>query len=335
MKYLRKFNEEISHGKVNDIVDGLINAKISEKEKELGRKLTSEEIENVCDEVIYNPKVRRISTEISKREDSYWINIRNILKEYYKTGQITDKNGVTKKVTYSELQDIITQMALENEEDAKVKAQADLAAKEASKSDLQKKLESLPELTAYWFLFGTEDGLYSANIKFRKLIESDGKKIAEFIPVTAKKVSEKGDGKKPYRYFSDEHFFTFEITEDGFISDNICKEFVQLAKASDGDGDYVFWWMNSTDPNEKIPAIFVGMDRKSINQLKGVIGLPLNQSIKLNGKKIGVFGDDFEDWEPQYDQIIGKDYAVTDNTKIEEGKSEYSGKIKSFLGFNK
>lgn len=319
MKYLKRFNEEIS----SNFMDKFINAEISRRvelaKKEKGGDISVEETMDIIDDVENTPKFKKIIDQLSGRERNKFDNIRKVLKDYYTSGEITDKNGNTKKVTKQELDQIVSQMTTDGEKEITDKAEQDRLAKEAAKPELQRKLENIGIIKGYWYIEDENldgEGIYNCDLKFSKY--DNEKSIIHFS------LDQDSDAE-----------LKLNVLDDGKLSSLNIVSVIQSVIIDCSDD---FRWVKD---NKEMESLFLGFDVEGSKKLKLALGLKPNDKLSINGKVVGIAGKDFDETDKSSDlKFFKRQPYVLKETDVKEKletttESNTNGKIKSFLKFNK
>jgi hypothetical protein len=320
MKYLKRFNEEISSDFIwNKLIKAEIERRIDLAEKEKGGDISGEEKFEIWDDVENTPKFKKIIDQLNDRERNKFDNISKVLKDYYTSGEITDKNGNTKKVTKQELDQIVSQMTTDGEKEITDKAEQDRLAKEAAKPELQRKLENIGIIKGYWYVEDENlegEGIYNCDLKFSKY--DNEKSIIHFS------LDQDSDAE-----------LKLNVLDDGKLSSLNIVSVIQSVIIDCSDD---FRWVKD---NEEMESLFLGFDVEGSKKLKLALGLKPNDKLSINGKVVGIAGKDFDKTDKSSDlKFFKRQPYVLKETDVKEKletttESNTNGKIKSFLKFNK
>ena len=333
MKYLKRFNEEISSNFMDKFIKTEIERRIELAEKEKGGDISADETVDIIDDVENTPKFKKIIDQLEGRERNKFNNIRKVLKDYYTSGEITDKNGNTKKVTKQELDQIVSQMTTDGEKEITDKAEQDRLAKEAAKPELQRKLENIGIIKGYWYIEDENldgEGIYNCDLKFSKY--DNEKSIIHFSIDQVEK-----DNRSASLDLDIE--LKLNVLDGGKLSSlNIVSVIKPAITDSYDDGERFFYW---TRDNEEMESLFLGFDVEASKKLKLALGLKPNDKLSINGKVVGIAGKDFDETNKSSDlNFFKRQPYVLKETDVKEKletttESNTNGKIKSFLKFNK
>jgi len=337
MKYLKRFNEEISSDFMQKFIVAEVDRRVDLAEKEKGGKISDEEAFEIIDDVENTPKFKKIIDQLNDRERRNWMNvdvgIRKVLKDYYTSGEITDKNGNTKKVTKQELDQIVSQMTTDVEKKITDKAEQDRLEKEAAKPALQRKLENIGIIKGYWYIEDENldgEGIYNCDLKFSKY--DNEKSIIHFSIDQVEK-----DNRSASLDLDIE--LKLNVLDGGKLSSlNIVSVIKPAITDSYDDGERFFYW---TRDNKEMESLFLGFDVEASKKLKLALGLKPNDKLSINGKVVGIAGKDFDETDKSSDlKFFKRQPYVLKETDVKEKletttESNTNGKIKSFLKFNK
>jgi hypothetical protein len=319
MKYLKRFNEEISSNFMDKFIKTEIERRIELAEKEKGGDISGDETMDIIDDVENTPKFKKIIDQLRGRERNKFDNIRKVLKDYYTSGEITDKNGNTKKVTKQELDQIVSQMTTDGEKEITDKAEQDRLEKEAAKPELQRKLENIGIIKGYWYVEDENvngEGIYHCDLKFSKY--DNEKSIIHFS------LDQDSDAE-----------LKLNVLDDGKLSSLNIVSVIQSVIIDNSDD---FRWVKD---NEEMESLFLGFDVEGSKKLKLALGLKPNDKLSINGKVVGIAGKDFDETDKSSDlKFFKRQPYVLKETDVKEKletttESNTNGKIKSFLKFNK